>query len=404
MKLGVVCSLGLLLNACMLGPTAIRVGHVKYNEAVQTTTMEQLLLNLVRLKYRQPPAFLELENVSAQFQFDQSADLEGRINEGPTRFGPDSLSVSSGISYAERPTLTYTPLKGDEFVRRMLSPLNLETIALLSQSAWSIDRVMRLTIQEINGLDNASSASGPTPSMAPPFEDFARFSELLRELQIQGLVDIVYVTRPKELSDAIPSEAVDGQAVVKAAEQGYSFRSTKKGYILAEETRSPVLRISPKAVDSQEVRELLDLLGLKVGKSTYDITVSISDHAKPDESASYDNLIISTRSLLGTLFYISQAVEVPMLHRKFGLVRITRDELGEPFDWSRITGDLIRIHSQMVPPVNAAVAVRYKEHWFYISESDLESKATFSLLVQLFELQAGKEAGAAPVLTLPIGG
>ena len=40
---------------------------------------------------------------------------------------------------------------------------------------------------------------------------------------------------------------------------------------------------------------------------------------------------------------------------------------------------------------------------FYIDDSDLESKSTFSLPGQLFALQSGQLKSTAPVLTLPVG-
>ncbi|MHC4444699.1 MAG: hypothetical protein ACYTA5_19045, partial [Planctomycetota bacterium] len=225
-------------------------------------------------------------------------------------------------------------------------------------------------------------------------------SQLLRELQTKSLVTVAYETGTSQLSDAIPASMVDGDDLVAAAQQGHSFRASQDGksFVLEAETTTPVLQIEPQALDSDEVVELLELLGLKSAKLKYEITMSAAGHDRDDR------LVISTRSLLGTLFYIAQAVEIPKLHRQLGMVTVTRDEHGEPFDWSQIMGDLIRIHSQIVPPLNAAVAIRYKDHWFYINEADLQSKATFALLMQMFELQAGKEATVAPVLTLPIGG
>ena len=47
--------------------------------------------------------------------------------------------------------------------------------------------------------------------------------------------------------------------------------------------------------------------------------------------------------------------------------------------------------------------VRYRDTWFYIDDADLNSKATFGLLEQLFNLQAGEVATTGPVLTLPVG-
>ena len=57
------------------------------------------------------------------------------------------------------------------------------------------------------------------------------------------------------------------------------------------------------------------------------------------------------------------------------------------------------------PPPCAHVAVCYKGYWFYIDERDRDTKATFALLVELSRLQlATDKGGAAPLLTLPLGG
>ena len=113
---------------------------------------------------------------------------------------------------------------------------------------------------------------------------------------------------------------------------------------------------------------------------------------------------ISTRSLLGTLFYLSQAVEVPEKHVEEELVTVTKDRQGGDFDWALVTGNLLVVKSSKRRPSGAAVSVKYRDYWFYIEDSDLNSKSTFSLLGQLFGLQAGGVKTAAPVLTLPIGG
>ena len=108
--------------------------------------------------------------------------------------------------------------------------------------------------------------------------------------------------------------------------------------------------------------------------------------------------------LMGILFYLSQAVEAPAEHEEAGLVTVTADQDGRPFDWAAVTGDLLRIRATTSQPDGAAVAVRYKGHWFYIDDADLTSKSTLALLAQLFALRAGGITSPAPVLTLPIGG
>ncbi len=116
-----------------------------------------------------------------------------------------------------------------------------------------------------------------------------------------------------------------------------------------------------------------------------------------------NQLMVEPRSLLGILFFLSKAVEVSQIDVKNGNLTVTRHDTGEPFDWKEVTGELIRISSRASRPAQAAVAVNYRGSWFYIDDSDLESKSTFSLLVQLFALQAGDKEKIMPILMLPIG-
>lgn len=52
-----------------LGPRAVKWERTPYNFAIQETQDAQLLLNLVRLKYRDTPVFLELSSIASQFSF-----------------------------------------------------------------------------------------------------------------------------------------------------------------------------------------------------------------------------------------------------------------------------------------------------------------------------------------------
>jgi hypothetical protein len=115
-------------------------------------------------------------------------------------------------------------------------------------------------------------------------------------------------------------------------------------------------------------------------------------------------LDIEPRSMLGTMYFLSHGIEVPPKHAAAGLVTTTTGPYGEPFSWFDVTGELLHVQSQKRKPKCAAVAVRYRDHWFYIDDQDLNSKSTFTLLLQLFELQAGGGAtDTKPVLTLSVG-
>ena len=99
----------------------------------------------------------------------------------------------------------------------------------------------------------------------------------------------------------------------------------------------------------------------------------------------------------------SQSVQVPEQDVAAGRVTVTRDAAGQPFDWQRVTEGVLTIRSSTEPPDNASVAINYRNSWFYIDDSDLDSKSTFSLLGQVYQLEAGNAKSVVPVLTLPVG-
>jgi hypothetical protein len=229
---------------------------------------------------------------------------------------------------------------------------------------------------------------------------------VLRDLQRDGLLELGYEERPIQLSDPVPADAVVGADLVAAAREGYSLRAADEAdtFVLTGTRQVPVWRMSPQAAGSPAAVEALELLGLDPQQERFELRLAAAQPPPEAITGARTTIDISTRSLLGSLFYISQAVEVPESHRRRGYVTTTLDEEDQPFDWSEVTGDLLRVHCQAMPPRDAAVAVRYRGWWFYIENDDLTSKSTFALLGQLFALQAGGARSVPPVLTLPVGG
>jgi len=92
------------------------------------------------------------------------------------------------------------------------------------------------------------------------------------------------------------------------------------------------------------------------------------------------------------------------VHGPVGRPRLPQDVDGRVFDWRDVTRNLFEVKLSAQRPANGAVTARYRGQWFYIDDTDLDSKSTFSLLAQLFALQSGKTPKVGPVLTLPVGG
>lgn len=337
-----------------VGPRAIAGARQSYNEVISRTSNEQLLLNLVRLRYRDTPFFLEITSVSTQYVYDVSVGAAA----GKTDGAPASGSVSAGIGFTEKPTVTYAPLRGEKFVKQLLSPVRLETILLMYHSGWSIERIFRGCVQQVGLARNAPGASGPTPDRVPPYKDFIRAARILRGFQV-----------------------LDQLSMGAAGDKDEDI----------------VLRLSTEAARSVEAAELRKLLGVRGDLSSLRLSARVGD--APGE------VVLVTRSLLGVMFYLSQSVQVPARDVARGHVTVTKDESGKPFDWEQVTGGILRVQSKTgMRPSGAAVSVAYRGAWFYIEDADLDSKSTFSMLAQLFALQSGDVKGQAPVLTLPLGG
>jgi hypothetical protein len=185
----------LLLAGGCAGPYVLRHSRPKYAEAVQVTRNEQLLLNLVRLRYRDTPSFLELTSLATQFSFDETFGITGSIKENSSNF--NVLGLNAGLDVSERPTASYTPLQGADFVTKLISPIEEETIVLLTRSGWKGERVFRIAVQSLNGLANMRKASGPTPRQLT--HDEISNAMVFRCL-VENLEDFVFGSRSRNFS------------------------------------------------------------------------------------------------------------------------------------------------------------------------------------------------------------
>ena len=323
------------------GPVFLQSERSQYNQAIQKTNDEQLLLNLVRLKYHDNPLFMEVHSIASQFTLQNDIGISTQLQTGAKGiFTPDASTFVE-----ERPTISYSPLHGENFVQSVLTAVSLKNIVLLFHSGWSVDRIFKVCLQRIDKLKNAPSASGPTPKIAPKTGKFFKAVNFLRQLQSQGGLDLVY-------------RVSDGESQL-------------------------VIHISEAFKNSQPANQFARSINAAIGQTSYVFGApSIKDKQSID---------IVTRSLLGVMFYLSEAVEVPEPDIVEGRVTVTKTDDGEVFDWAEITGELLRIHNSKNLPADVSLLIFYRNYWFYINDSDLISKSTFSLLAQIYALQAEKE-------------
>lgn len=338
------------------GPNLVKAGRNEYNIAVRQTTDEQALLNLVRLRYSDNPLWLSVGSVTTQFNVSQGSNAAFE----QTEFLNYGWRIGADVKYSETPTITYTPVSGETFVRNILKPMDFDTFMLLANSGWDINSLLRLTASRINGLPNAPTTEGSTPEDAPEYSEFVRTVSLLRTLQSKDVL---------------------------------RFRYQDPG----QDTK-PTMYISEHALNWPEVVQLRNLLGLTEKKRLYDLHI-IADKQNAQ------SIGIDFRSLAEMLQFLSVSVAVPARDLDAGRVVVTRDDSGRVFDWAPVTDGLFAIHSQEEQPEDAAVAINYRGSWFFIDDTDMTTKNTFRLLNFVGSILAGRtEQEPAPVLTIPVGG
>ncbi|MEE8153010.1 MAG: hypothetical protein V3T76_08245, partial [candidate division NC10 bacterium] len=302
--------------------------------------------------------FLELKSLNTQFLFNPKAEaeLDFPAGEDGISLATADLRLTLEYDYEEKPTISYAPLKGTDFVTRMLSPIGIDTILLILNVPRRVDKTLATTVRQINGLVNV-----PVVAKDQNLKEFQRSLELMQALRSQGLMRFGHLKKGKEAH--------------------------------------AVVQFSQAALDTPEYQELTELLGIEPGKTEYNLVSGIGDR-KPD------TIMFNTRSLSNVLEFASIGVQIPEEDVKAGNVSMVRDSEG-PISFTddfanRKLKQNMQIRSSKSPPANPAVAVKYRRNWFYIDGADLNSKAIYYLIVTLFALKSGDAKGAGPILTLPL--
>lgn len=348
-----------ILTGCTsLGPQQLPIYQYDYNNSLNYGLNQELLLNIVRLAYDDTPYFLTVSSISAQMELTATAGagLSIATNNSIYTGNTNTYSGQAGVAYTQRPTITYAPMRGEEFTEQMLRPVTLDDIN--NFSSWSIARTLRVMVQDMGDLRNAENSIRPTSDTAPHYYDeFIEFAHLFRDLQENFRV---------ELS--------------------------------ATKTENRVQIIATfKNMQDPDTRRLFNLLGVS---THYDRII----FTQSDRDGVSGNIVnVQTRSFLGILYYLSKSVETPPADRKAGLIDLTKNPDGTLFDWNEVTRGMMRVHYSKSAPKNAYIAIYYRHYWFYVADNDQDSKKTFAMLSQLFALLA-KDVGQNnhPVLTLPV--
>lgn len=374
-----------------LGPSSLDHSTHKYNKVFQNTTEEQVLLNLVRMRYGEQPFFVEVASVTQQYQYD--ANISPNLRNNHSAMGMASLPFQLGMH--ERPTVIYQPLVQGEFYERLVKPVLLREMNLYIYSGWSAETVFRICMSYINDLDGGINAGRPMP---PPIyiEDFKEFCALSRQLQEMGQFELQVDTGPGvPLSPPIDPNKVTGEDLTRAVGNKAQFAVVDDGklQLLTRNIDRVRYTIAPEAVGSFQHQRIVELLNMKdkLGNS-WELEPELVGFLK-NRYQERENISVSRRSPMEMFYLLSNAVKVPEDHIHKGIVRA-------PGPGSDFVDDLLCVGVSKTCPTHAEVKVFFRGHWFYIASDDLASRYTFSFLTEVFNRNVrGAGGGAVPLFT-----
>lgn len=354
----------------------------------------QMLKNLVRMRYGNPPVFTTVGTVTEKYRQEPGRiSLTGAVTSVLGSSADDSAKSENnllgqvGIGGARETTLQYSPLTGEKLNKTMNQRLGLETVFDLTQSGFSIERVLAITVERFGPALNAPFASGPTPDRLPEREEFDEYENILA-----ALTDLRQRSRIRFLN-ADPDNVCSDSAEARKEESRKELMACflKDNDCLCEDSHDP------------QWKKLTDLLKIEDRKGVLVLTSA-------ETSSETNEIKVSTRSLFGIMHYLSQNVKVPEGDRE--IVKTSEAGNGESclregrkrdgWDCSPAGKRFEIISSDTRPQLIcsnprtdgdcASVLTRHNGHWFYIDARDHESKSTFALLTKLFEIQiSGRE-------------
>jgi len=150
-----------------------------------------------------------------------------------------------------------------------------------------------------------------------------------------------------------------------------------------------IRRENQGAEPGKDARLVQELLGLEEGISEFEIVYGLvpKDHRE---------VALLSRSMLEIMLQLGFGIDLPAEHARDGRALPGRWQVGDAE-----AKPLVRIHSGNEAPTDAYTAVSYKGHWYWIKDTDIASKRTFTFLMILFSLAETGQSAAAPIVTVP---
>lgn len=340
-----------MLGACSsIGPEAIRNDQVDYADSIGHAATRQLLLNLVRVRHREVPSFIAVSQLVAsygmEYRGEASLSFLDRVTSALQRqtLKENGARLLAAGSYSDRPTITYTPLRGADAARLLLNPIPPGVLFALLASDQPAHLVLGIPVAAINGIRNV------TGTRQDLIEEGKQFREIVA------------------LFDELSSE--ERLALRFVEENG-----VRHAHLVLADRNAPGPR-------ENRLRQLLDM-----DASKHDLPIVFGlGRGQPEE------LTIHTRSIIEVMRALSQAIP---LRPGF------KGEMANGLNPVDPLLKNVHIHSGNSAPSDAFAAVSHRGHWYWIDQNDVDTVELISFVMLLLNVADTTSSTQLPIITIP---
>jgi hypothetical protein len=335
-----------LAGCASLGPRTLNRDQLDYGSSIGHNWKNQMLANLVRLRFVDMPVFVDVGQIVSGYSLETI--VNGTVGWGTTFTGGDSQSVGAAGRYTDRPTITYMPKTGEDYLRSLLEPVPPRSLLSLLAAGYKPELLFTWAVESINGVHNFTEVRGKLQLPDPRYYEYV---EILTELQESAAVGFELKEDPES-----------GQDIV---------------LIFSD------IDISPETIAKRD--RAREILGLDPDVNEFRVIYS-------PFSTGRDVLGMQTRSIMQIMAAMARFIEIPAdkSRRATPGYRVP-PEMMRPF----------RVYSGSEQPEDAFASFQYDDDWYWIEQEDLASKRVFTLMLFLTTLTNRAGTENAPVLTIP---
>jgi len=379
---------GFLISGCVSN-AALDHAVIAYDTTNANSISKQLLLNIARARHNQPMHFTAISNIAATYKFTVNAGVGGAV----TGEHGSLLVPLFGSSAEENPTVSISPMQGDEFTQRLLTPFQEQRLTLLLRQGYDVDSLLRLM-----GAELRLRAEGPSkisvhnnrPSDRAGYTVFRQVVSHLSAIQDRHALHVEPLSFQRTWT--VPAAAVTPETFATTyKDYSLTYIADQRAYLVSKRVNGRVMitNYDPSTLSNDERLKL---------------------HAEAEEAPVNDIFMDIRSGHVGGEYPLHGRLRLRSFHEI--LTFIGRGINEEPeFDVAPhpATPPVTEnpVHALEIMETNQApfgVEISVPSRGFYYAVRDQNgyqwNKKAFSLLYQLFQMSVYAEEKSGPIITI----